>query len=242
VYHFCGLNFFHFSNFESLTVKQGHLLLCLTWVLSDAGLTVTPAMHFLQILFGIAPLWVASSLALSDQAQNVLDSISTISKAAEANQNAINVYRGGMMAAIPVAQRNYDTWNSLRTAYVNLPNTQFTAVESNAIVQSYTAVNQASLTLLDTYRQKAPMLHQAGVGFMVPIMMQALFKQADDLSAALTECFPEQYQSPMEQIVNDHTAAWNAAFAAFDPGSNSEPSQNYGVFISTISPILGLLI
>jgi hypothetical protein len=86
------------------------------------------------------------------------------------------------------------------------------------------------------------MLHQASVGFMVPIMMQALFRQADDYSAGLTKQFPEKYHAPMEKIKTDHTAAWDAAFAAFDPDSNAEPSQNYSRFFSAVSPVLGLLI
>jgi hypothetical protein len=111
-------------------------------------------MRFLQALIGVSPLLISTSLALSDQAQDVLDRISTISKTVETNQNAIDTYNGGMMAALPVAQRNYDTWNSLRTAYAHIPDTKFTPEESDKIVQSYTAVNDASMKLLDSYRQK----------------------------------------------------------------------------------------
>jgi hypothetical protein len=77
---------------------------------------------------------------------------------------------------------------------------------------------------------------------MVPIMMQALFREADDYSVGLSKQFSDKYHAPMEKIRTDHAAAWNAAFAAFDPDTDSEPSQNYRRFMSAVSPVLGLLI
>ena len=111
-------------------------------------------MRFLQVLIGVSPLFIATSLAQSDQARDVLHRISAISGTVGKNQNAIDSYNGGLMSALPVAQINYDSWNSLRTAYAHLPDTKFTPEESEEIVQRYTALNEASMGLLDTYRQK----------------------------------------------------------------------------------------
>ena len=86
------------------------------------------------------------------------------------------------------------------------------------------------------------MLNQAGASFLVPIMMQALFREADDYSAALQALMPERYGAPMKQVTVDHTAAWNEAFAAYDPSRNAEPVQQWRTLLSVLSPALTYLI
>jgi hypothetical protein len=85
-------------------------------------------------------------------------------------------------------------------------------------------------------------LNQAGASFLVPIMMQALFREADDYSAALQALMPEEYIAPMKQVTVDHKAAWNEAFAAYDPARNGEPVQQWRTLLSAFSPALAYLI
>lgn len=85
------------------------------------------------------------------------------------------------------------------------------------------------------------MLNQAGVGFMVPIVLQAMFREADDYMAALRSQVTPNHVTAMNQITADHTVAWKATFNAFEENMSSEPSQNYKKLFSTISPFLGLL-
>jgi hypothetical protein len=85
------------------------------------------------------------------------------------------------------------------------------------------------------------MLNQAGVGFMVPITLQALFREADDYMAALKKQVTPNYVTAMNQITADHTVVWKATFDAFDENRRSDPSQDYRKLFSAISPILGLL-
>lgn len=85
-------------------------------------------------------------------------------------------------------------------------------------------------------------MNKAGVSFLVPIMMEALFREADDYSAALQALMPEESVGPMKQITVDHKAAWNEAFAAYDPTRNTESVQQWKTLMSVFSPALTYLI
>jgi hypothetical protein len=73
-------------------------------------------------------------------------------------------------------------------------------------------------------------------------MMQALFREADDYSAALQALMPEKDIAPMKQITVDHRAAWDEAFAAYDPTRNTEPVQQWKSLMTVFSPALTYLI
>jgi hypothetical protein len=73
-------------------------------------------------------------------------------------------------------------------------------------------------------------------------MMQALFREADDYSAALQGLMPEMVIEPMKQITVDHKATWDEAFAAYDPARNAEPVQQWRTLLSVFSPALTYLI
>ncbi|KAJ5477548.1 hypothetical protein N7530_003057 [Penicillium desertorum] len=199
-------------------------------------------MRFLRTLVNFSSLFLVTFAAPATQKDSVLSSISAVSQAVQANKDAINRYQGGSLAAIPVGRKNYDCWYALRVAHVKLTDTKFTPKESDEVVKHFTSLNQASIELLNLYRQKAPVLNQAGASFLVPIMMQALFREADDYSAALQALMPEKYIAPMKQVTVDHKAAWNEAFAAYDPARNGEPVQQWRTLLSAFSPALAYLI
>jgi hypothetical protein len=111
-------------------------------------------MRFLPHLFPLVVLLVSSSTAFSDQANDALNRISTFSKMLDENQDAVNLYNGGIVAASPLAHGMLNTWTSLREANANLEGTKFTPQESSEIVGNLTAANEASVNVLDTYREK----------------------------------------------------------------------------------------
>ncbi|CAI7605739.1 unnamed protein product [Penicillium manginii] len=200
-------------------------------------------MRFTQYFF--APVWltIAACLALSDRANDVLDNISTVSKTLQQNENAISNYNGGIVAAIPLAQGVYDTWESLRVANANLDDTKFTSEDSDAIVQDFTFANEIAIRLFRIYQEKEPILNQAGVGFVAPILMQALYREADDYAISLKHQMPSEYAAPIDQISANHTEAWEAAFAVYDPARNPALSQQpYKKFYSAMMPVFGMLI
>ncbi|OOQ84313.1 hypothetical protein PEBR_34153 [Penicillium brasilianum] len=199
-------------------------------------------MRFLRTLVTLASLVVVTPAVSTSQKDSVLSSIDAVSQAVQANQDAISRYQGGSLAAIPVGRKNYDCWYALREAHSKLTDTKFTPKEADEVVKHFTSLNQDSITLLDEYREKAPALNKAGVSFLVPIMMEALFREADDYSAALQALMPGESAAPMKQITVDHKAAWDEAFAAYDPTRNTEPVQQWKTLMSVFSPALTYLI
>ncbi|KAJ6044916.1 uncharacterized protein N7446_003112 [Penicillium canescens] len=198
-------------------------------------------MRFLRRLFPLVVLLVSSSTAFSDQANDALSHISTFSKMLDENQDAVNRYNGGIVAASPLAHGMLNIWTSLREANSNLQGTKFTPQESSEIVGNLTAANEASLNVLDAYREKAPLLNQAGVGFMVPIFMQALYREADDFTVGLKKQMPQKYAASMDQITARHRTAWDETFQSYESASKPNP-LNHKRFFSMVSPVLGLLI
>ncbi|KAF3389462.1 hypothetical protein F1880_003620 [Penicillium rolfsii] len=199
-------------------------------------------MRFLKTLVALSSLVLVTSAAPATQKDSVVSSIATISQAVQANKDAINRYHGGSLSAIPVGQRCYDCWYALREAHSTLTDTKFTPSESKEVVKHFNSLNQESMELLDLYRDKAPVLNQASVSFLVPIMMEALFREADDYSAALQALMPEEDVASMKQITVDHQAAWDEAFAAYDPTRQTAPTQQWKSLMSVFSPALTYLV
>lgn len=111
-------------------------------------------MHFLKTLLTFSSVFLLAAAAPESQKDNVLSSISAVSDAVQANKDAINRYQGGQLSAITVGRKNYDCWLSLREAHANLTNTKFTPKESDEVVRHFSSLNQASIELLDLYREK----------------------------------------------------------------------------------------
>lgn len=108
-------------------------------------------MRFLRTLVALSSFLLVTSASQKD---SVLNSISTVAQAVQANKDSINRYQGGSLAAIPVGRKNYDCWSALRQANSKLTDTKFTPEESAEVVQHFTRLNQASMDLLDLYREK----------------------------------------------------------------------------------------
>ncbi|KAJ5662753.1 hypothetical protein N7462_011679 [Penicillium macrosclerotiorum] len=195
-------------------------------------------MRFLKSFVTFSSLFLVACAAPATQKDSVISSIARVSQAVQVNKDAINHYQGGSLAAIPVGRKNYDCWYALREAHSKLTDTKFTPSESKEVVKQFSSLNQDSMDLLDLYREKAPLLNQASVSFLVPIMMQALFREADDYSVALQALMPQKDIPAMKQITVDHKAAWDEAFAAYDPTRNTEPVQQWRSLISVFSPAL----
>lgn len=72
--------------------------------------------------------------------------------------------------------------------------------------------------------------------------MEALFREADDYAGALQALVPEKDVASLKQIRADHTTAWNAAFEAYDPTRNSEPTEQLRTLFSVFSPALNYVL
>ncbi|KAJ5808331.1 hypothetical protein N7474_009600 [Penicillium riverlandense] len=199
-------------------------------------------MHLQRSFVATVLLFIPASLALSDYANQVLGDISATSKLIQKHEDTLNLYKGGITAAVPLAQEAYDIWRSLRIANVHLDDTTFTTDESDAIVADLTSANEVAIRLFGAYQEKEPLLNQAGVGFVAPILMQAIYREVDDYAVPLKQHMPQQYAARMERLKVTHTAAWDAAFSVYDPASNPIPSHPYMKFVPALLPALGLLI
>jgi hypothetical protein len=120
-------------------------------------------MRFLRTLVTFSSLFLVTLAVPATQKDSVLSSIATVSQAVQANKDAINRYQGGSLAAISVGRKNYDCWYALRQAHAKLTDTKFTPKESDEVVQHFTSLNQASIELLDLYREKVRVLDDARV-------------------------------------------------------------------------------
>ncbi|KAJ5217460.1 uncharacterized protein N7469_011085 [Penicillium citrinum] len=200
-------------------------------------------MRFLRYSLALVCLSTASSLALSDQANDVLGKISDITDSLRSNEKDIDRYKGGFVASAPLAQGFYNTWSTLRTANAQVPtDTKFTREDADTIFHSIDSANDLSVQLFQTYKEKAPKLNQAGAGFTVPIFMQALYREADDYMVSLEHLMPPDFAGPMHQITAKHKAAWDATFAAYEPVGNPNTPQQFKTFSSIVAPVLGFLV
>ncbi|KAJ5653742.1 hypothetical protein N7490_000745 [Penicillium lividum] len=203
-------------------------------------------MRFLHY-FSLVMCLASSSLAAStSQANDALDNMSTILDTLQKNQDAIARYNGGIFGAVPLARVNYDTWSALRQGNADIDNvdddTEFSEGHSDAIVQNFTSIHDKSIHLYNAYAAKASMLNQAGVGFMVPLVLEALFREGDDYMTALRGKVTPNHVPAMNQITVDNTAIWKSTFQIFEDNRISESSQNYKKLFSAITPFLGFLV
>ncbi|KAJ5553186.1 hypothetical protein N7494_002564 [Penicillium frequentans] len=192
---------------------------------------------YLNVLTCLLPL---TSLAMSDQAQTVLDDISSLQKSLDSNEQALSQYKGGLISAAPLANEFYNTWSTLRVANDHVPaDTNFTSEESDEVLHGMDSANDVAIGLFKSVKEKAQMLNKAGAGFTVPIFMDALYREADEYMGALKALMPLNYTPPMDQITASHTKFWNAAFASFEPADTSNSTRQFKRFTSMATPLLG---
>jgi hypothetical protein len=112
-------------------------------------------MHFLQYSVLLVCLSIASSLALSDEANAVLKDISAVQKSLDSNQEALDRYKGGLAAATPILTGFYDTWTSLRTANAHMPrDMNLTSEDYGAIYDGLSSANDKSLGIFHSFEEK----------------------------------------------------------------------------------------
>jgi hypothetical protein len=112
-------------------------------------------MRSLRYSISLVVLSIASSLALSDHANAVLDDLSALQKSLQSNQDTIERYNGGLAAATPLLTGFYKTWSSLRTANAHIPrDARFTSDDSDAIYESLNSSNDMSIELFHAYEKK----------------------------------------------------------------------------------------
>jgi hypothetical protein len=115
------------------------------------AITTMRFLHYFPTLLCLA----ISSFALSDQANDIIDHTSAISKTLHKNQDAIDRYKGGIIGAVPVAWVNYDTWSALRAVNADLDdNIKFNDEESDMIVRNLTSINDEAISLYNAYETK----------------------------------------------------------------------------------------
>ena len=85
------------------------------------------------------------------------------------------------------------------------------------------------------------MANKAGFGFLVPIYMEALHREADDYVVSLKGLMPSKFVEPMNHITAKHTAAWDATFAMYDPIRNPDVSKQYKQVSSVSMPVLKMM-
>lgn len=112
-------------------------------------------MRFLRYSLALVCLSTASSLALSDQANDVLDKISSITESLRSNEKEIGRYKGGFVASAPLARGFYDTWSTMRNANAHVPtDTKFTWEDADTIFHSIDSANDLSVILFQAYKEK----------------------------------------------------------------------------------------
>lgn len=85
------------------------------------------------------------------------------------------------------------------------------------------------------------MVNKTGVGFIIPIYMQALYREADDYMVSLKRLMPSKFAKPMNHITAKHTAAWDATFAVYEPIRNPGVSKQYKQLSSVVMPVLKVM-
>ncbi|KAL3454156.1 hypothetical protein BJX65DRAFT_301944 [Aspergillus insuetus] len=185
----------------------------------------------------LAPLMIAPLLAITDSATGILDQFSTITNALEANQATITRYQGGLIPAVNVGTQNYLTWSAMRGANLQIDHgdKQFNREDSDAIVQHLVALSERATRLMQAYQDKEPMLRRARVNFIVPIVMQALYMEADNLRIAIAHQVPESHGAPLLEMQATFISSWTDAFDAYTINLAST-SQDYAPIYSLMEP------
>ncbi|KAJ0414373.1 hypothetical protein BJY00DRAFT_295240 [Aspergillus carlsbadensis] len=185
----------------------------------------------------LAPLMIAPMLAISDSAKRILDQFSTVTDALEENQATIDRYQGGLISAVNVGTQNYDTWAAMRGANSQIVHgdDQLNGEDSDAVVQHLVALSQRATRLMQAYREKEPELRRARVNFIVPIMMQALYMEADDMRIAIERQVPESYRASLQEMQTTFVSSWTEAFDAYTRNLAST-SADYMPIFSIMQP------
>lgn len=85
-------------------------------------------------------------------------------------------------------------------------------------------------------------MHQARVAYLVPIFLQAFYKETDDYSTAIQTMITEEYLTAIQHLSNTWTDAWGACFDKYaSMGSMSDFTQDYQPFYNGILPVMNLL-
>lgn len=116
-------------------------------------------MYLSKYLNALAYLLPLASFGLADQAQTVLDDISTIQKSLHSNEKALDSYKGGAIFAAPLVNEFHNTWSTIRVANTHVPQTaKFTPEESDDILHSMISANEVALGLFKSVREKVRFL------------------------------------------------------------------------------------
>lgn len=111
-------------------------------------------MRFLQRLLLVASLPICAVLAAT-QADTTLAQISTLTKRLEANRNALNKYKRGMVATVPIGTTAYELWSALKIGNDYLQGfSPFSPEDSNDTVKALDSFMQAGTETLEAYKQK----------------------------------------------------------------------------------------
>ncbi|KAL2844890.1 hypothetical protein BJX68DRAFT_269424 [Aspergillus pseudodeflectus] len=185
----------------------------------------------------LTPLMIAPLLAISDSATRILDQFSTVTAALEANQATIDRYQGGLIPAVSVGKQNYDTWCAMRGAnsHIYHGDNQLNGEDSDAIVQQLVALSQKATRLMQTYQDKEPLLRRARASFMVPIVMQALYREADNMRITIAGQVPESHSASLQEMKITFDSSWNDAFDAYTMNLASD-SEDYKPIFSLMEP------
>jgi hypothetical protein len=71
--------------------------------------------------------------------------------------------------------------------------------------------------------------------------MEAIDREVENYSGSLKGLMPGNYTAQMDQLRSEHTKAWDATFAAYEPVGNSNKNQQVMRFASMVTPVLGYL-
>lgn len=71
------------------------------------------------------------------------------------------------------------------------------------------------------------------------MLLQAMFRSADDYVVSLTALMPREFAPRMAQLTAQHKEAWDMTMAAFDTEGEEDPARKARKFVAMVSPILG---
>ncbi|KAF9883690.1 hypothetical protein FE257_003074 [Aspergillus nanangensis] len=200
--------------------------------------------RFITSLVLLNILFISPILSLSDHATHILAHLSGISSALEAGQDAGNGYYGGLLAAIPSGQRTMDVWAALRQANEEIQSNPLSEEDSTAVVESLASTHTLSIAVMEMMVEKEPHFRAAKVHFLVPIALDAFYKEVDDLLTTLAKQVSPGHRHTVQRVGAEFTQAWEKVFAASMANTDGTAGSwiNYLPFFDTVQPILGRLL
>lgn len=73
------------------------------------------------------------------------------------------------------------------------------------------------------------------MNFIVPIVMQALYREADDMRIAIASQVPESRSASLQEMQNEFIANWTEAFNAYTTNMAGN-SEDYNPIFSLTQP------